>query len=93
MRDYITCCTCTCSCLYLKKNILFSIICAEIKAQREFLQNLENEGKLQQYLEKEPNFMYSLLADGRLTDDQIGSIVGDLFGAGIDSVFYTFHFI
>lgn len=50
------------------------------------MSKLEEEGRLEEYLETEPNFMYSLLADGRLTDDEVNSIISDLFGAGIDSV-------
>ena len=47
---------------------------------------LEREGKLEEYLEKEPNFLHSLLSDHRVTDEQVSVIILDLIGAGIDSV-------
>lgn len=65
---------------------IFRVVSTETANQNAFLTKLKKEGKLQEYLEKEPNFMYSLLADGRLSEDQISSVVSDLFGAGIDSV-------
>jgi hypothetical protein len=34
--------------------------------------------------------MYSLLSDGRLSDDSIVSVIQDLFGAGIDSVSFYY---
>ena len=49
---------------------------------------LESEGKLDEYLEKEPNFLHSLLSDPRVTDEQVAVIIFDLLGAGIDSVSY-----
>ena len=51
--------------------------------------NLEKEGKLEEYLEKEPNFMYSLLTDPRMDGSKVNGIVYSLFTAGIDSVSVT----
>ena len=56
------------------------------------LAKIEKDGKLEEYLDKEPNFMYSLLTDPRMTDENVDSIVTSLFGAGIDSVSYLFSF-
>ncbi|CAG2253982.1 unnamed protein product [Mytilus edulis] len=69
------------------------VVSTETANQNAFLTKLKKEGKLQEYLEKEPNFMYSLLADGRLSEDQISSVVSDLFGAGIDSTANTLVFL
>ncbi|XP_052069156.1 1,25-dihydroxyvitamin D(3) 24-hydroxylase, mitochondrial-like [Mytilus californianus] len=69
------------------------VVSTETASQNAFLAKLKNEGKLEEYLEKEPNFMYSLLADGRLSEEQISSIVSDLFGAGIDSTANTLVFL
>lgn len=59
---------------------------SEIRAQREFLSNLQQDGKLEEYLEGEPNFLHSLLADDRMSDDIAYVLTMALFGAGIDSV-------
>lgn len=69
------------------------IVNAELALQKDFLTKLQHEGKLDEYLEKEPNFMYSLLSDSRVKDDQVNSIVMDLFGAGIDSSANTLVFL
>ncbi|XP_063443764.1 probable cytochrome P450 12a5, mitochondrial [Mytilus trossulus] len=69
------------------------IVNAELALQHDFLTKLQHEGRLEEYLEKEPNFMYSLLSDSRVTDDQVNSIVMDLFGAGIDSSANTLVFL
>ncbi|XP_071131339.1 probable cytochrome P450 12a5, mitochondrial [Mytilus edulis] len=69
------------------------IVNAELALQKDFLTKLQHEGKLDEYLEKEPNFMYSLLSDSRVTDDEVNSIVMDLFGAGIDSSANTLVFL
>ena len=66
--------------------INYRVTSKEIASQKEFLKNLEKEGKLEEYLRDEPNFMYSLLADPRVTDEEANSIIGSLFGAGIETV-------
>ncbi|CAC5413945.1 CYP49A [Mytilus coruscus] len=78
-----------------EKNMLKfgEIVNAELALQKDFLTKLLHEGKLDEYLEKEPNFMYSLLSDSRVIDDQVNSIVMDLFGAGIDSSANTLVFL
>lgn len=53
---------------------------------------LQSKGQLEEYLEKEPNFLHSLLSDSRVTDEQVGVIIFDLLGAGIDSVSTLFNF-
>lgn len=50
------------------------------------LEKLQKEGDLDQYLQDEPNFIYSLLNDTRMTDEKINSVIMSLFIAGIDSV-------
>lgn len=65
----------------------------EIKSQKAFLQKLEEDGQLEQYLEKEPNFLHSLLSDPRVTEEQVGVIVFDLLGAGIDSTANNIAFL
>lgn len=37
--------------------------------------------------------MYSLLADGRMTDDEVNALISDLVGAGIDSTANTLVFL
>jgi len=76
------------------KNKTKHFLCSRIaggylSAQRNRLLNLEKEGKLEEYLEKEPNFMYSLLTDPRMTESKVKGIVTSLFLAGIDSVSVT----
>lgn len=69
-----------------KTRVEFSkVVNQEILQQRNMLKRLEKDGKLEEYLEKEPNFMYSLLSDPRMTVDKVDNIVSTLFGAGIDS--------
>ncbi|CAG2240224.1 CYP49A [Mytilus edulis] len=65
----------------------------EIKSQKQKLMKLEREGKLEEYLEKEPNFLHSLLSDHRVTDEQVSVIILDLIGAGIDSTANTIAFL
>lgn len=72
-----------------KVKLFFSFVrftMKEIDSQKSFLKNLENEGKLAEYLEKEPNFMYSLISDPRMSEDIVSTTVSDLFAAGIDTV-------
>ncbi|CAC5413940.1 unnamed protein product [Mytilus coruscus] len=71
----------------------YFIVYAELALQKDFLTKLQHEGKLDEYLEKEPNFMYSLLSGSRVTDNQVNSIVMDLFGTGIDSSANTLVFL
>lgn len=65
----------------------------QIVAQKERLKKLESEGKLAEYLEKEPNFLYSLLADPRMTEATVNGIVTSLFMAGIDSTANSIVFV
>lgn len=58
----------------------------EFNEQIEFLQQLEKTGSLDEYLEKDPNFMYSLISDPRMDENSINSVVTTLITAGIDSV-------
>lgn len=62
-----------------------SIVEKELKAQLDVLNQLKKENQLDDYLQKDPNFMYSMLADPRMTLGKITSIVTTLFSAGIDS--------
>lgn len=64
----------------------FRIVSREINRQVEYLKELEKDGKLEEYLEKEPNFMYSLMSDPRMADESVNGIVISLISAGIDSV-------
>ena len=73
--------------------VLCRITQRELAAQRSVLAKIEKDGKLEAYLDKEPNFMYSLLTDPRMTDEKVDSIVTSLFGAGIDSVSHYFLFL
>ena len=54
---------------------------------------LQSKGQLEEYLEKEPNFLHSLLSDSRVTDEQVGVIIFDLLGAGIDSTANNIAFL
>lgn len=65
----------------------------EISAQRKMLEKLQKEGDLDQYLQDEPNFIYSLLNDTRMTDEKINSVIMSLFIAGIDSTANTIAFV
>ncbi|CAG2243237.1 unnamed protein product [Mytilus edulis] len=62
-----------------------NIVEKELKAQLDVLNELKKENQLDDYLQKDPNFMYSLLADSRMTLGKITSIVTTLINAGIDS--------
>ncbi|VDI23467.1 Hypothetical predicted protein [Mytilus galloprovincialis] len=62
-----------------------NIVEKELKAQLDVLNQLKKKNQLDDYLQKDPNFMYSLLADSRMTLGKITSIVTTLFNAGIDS--------
>lgn len=62
-----------------------SFVDKELKAQLDVLNQLKKENQLDDYLQKDPNFMYSMLADPRMTLGKITSIVTTLFSAGIDS--------
>ncbi|VDI23470.1 Hypothetical predicted protein [Mytilus galloprovincialis] len=44
-----------------------NIVEKELKAQLDVLNELKKENQLDDYLQKDPNFMYSLLADSRMT--------------------------
>ena len=80
-------------CLLVIFNIIM-VLCRitqrELAAQRSELAKIEKDGKLEEYLDKEPNFMYSLLADLRMTDEKVDNIVSSMFGTGIDSVRHFF---
>lgn len=69
------------------------IVDRELTSQKEFLKKLKDEGKLDEYLDKEPNFMHSLLSDPRVTHEDACSLVFDLFGAGIDSTANSMVFL
>ena len=73
--------------------VLCRITQRELAAQRSVLAKFEKDGKLEEYLDKEPSFMYSLLTDPRMTDEMVDSIMTSLFGAGIDSVSHLFSFL
>lgn len=75
------------------RNGLSNITQRELAAQRSVLAKIEKDGNLEEYLDKEPNFMYSLLTDPRMTDEKVDSIVTSLFGAGIDSTANSMVFI
>ncbi|CAC5400385.1 unnamed protein product [Mytilus coruscus] len=58
----------------------------EIEDQVMVLTKLKEEGKLDDYLSKDPNFMHSLLSDPRLSKEDVVGLVTSLFRGGIDSV-------
>lgn len=62
------------------------------------LKKLKEDGKLDEYLSKDPNFMHSLLSDPRMAKEDVVGLVTSLFGGGIDSVIiitnaYSFIFV
>ncbi|XP_052071884.1 cytochrome P450 10-like isoform X2 [Mytilus californianus] len=79
---------------YEKHTFEFGKIAKEIiDSQKTFLSKMKDEGKLEKYLEEEPNFLYSLLSDPRVTEESATSMVMDLFGAGIETSANTLTFV
>ena len=66
--------------------VYLSLVYGELSLHRDFLQKLREDGKLAEHLEKEPNFLHSVLSDPRLTEEEVYQLTSDLFGGGIDSV-------
>ncbi|XP_052071886.1 1,25-dihydroxyvitamin D(3) 24-hydroxylase, mitochondrial-like isoform X4 [Mytilus californianus] len=79
---------------YEKHTFEFVKIAKEIlDSQKIFLSKMKDEEKLEKYLEEEPNFMYSLLSDPRVTEESATSMVTSLFGAGIETSANTLTFV
>ncbi|XP_063440723.1 sterol 26-hydroxylase, mitochondrial-like [Mytilus trossulus] len=65
--------------------VLDEVAHKEINDQVMVLKKLEEDGKLDDYLSKDPNFMHSLLSDPRMAKEDVVGLVTSLFGGGIDS--------
>lgn len=81
------------ACWILYDRIFFCRIARDlIDSQKELLTKMKDEGRLEKYLEEEPNFLHSLLSDPRVTEESATSMVTTLFGAGIETVSIFMYF-
>ncbi|XP_060078712.1 cytochrome P450 10-like isoform X2 [Ylistrum balloti] len=54
---------------------------------------LEEEGQLEEHMEKYPNMVFTLLQDGRLDEGTVTTTVTDMFIAGVDSAAKTLSLV
>ncbi|XP_071131030.1 cytochrome P450 10-like isoform X1 [Mytilus edulis] len=79
---------------YEKRTFEFTKIAGDlIDSQKVLLTKMKDEGRLEKYLEEEPNFLHSLLSDPRVTEESATSMVTTLFGAGIETSANTLTFV
>lgn len=65
--------------------IIYDIVQKTMHEQMMKLKKLNDAGKLNEHLEKEPHFLNTALCDDRMTTEQIQSVIIDMFTGAIDS--------